>query len=103
MEQKILIEITMADLEKSFKKICTETLDAIVRETLIEQNEKLITSKEVKSILGITLPTVYAWTEKGILTPIYLGRKKYYKRSEIFHERDERLKTNKKKGGNNVR
>ncbi|PTT74106.1 MULTISPECIES: helix-turn-helix domain-containing protein [unclassified Chryseobacterium] len=46
--------------------------------------EKLITRIEVAKMLGVTLPTVYDWTKKGIITAYRIGNRVRYKETEIM-------------------
>lgn len=48
------------------------------------KDEKLITRMEVARLLGVTLPTVYDWTKKGIITAYRIGNRVRYKKDEIM-------------------
>ena len=47
-------------------------------------SDELLTRDETAAMLKITLPTLNNWTKAKILTPRYLGRRVYYKKSEIL-------------------
>lgn len=46
--------------------------------------EKLLTRMETARLLGVTLPTVYDWTKKGVLTAYRIGNRIRYKHAEIM-------------------
>lgn len=52
--------------------------------TPAETNEKeYLTRKDVARKLEITLQTLNDWTRKGLLTAYKIGRRVYYKQSEV--------------------
>lgn len=57
-------------------------LTAIV-ENLQRNNQQLLTQKEAAKQLGITEPTIISYRKKGIITPIFTGKKFRYPITEI--------------------
>ncbi len=49
-----------------------------------QKSEKLITRAETAQMLGVTLPTIYDWTKKGIITAYRIGNRVRYKHDEIL-------------------
>lgn len=47
------------------------------------QND-LITRKETAALLGITLPTLHAWSVQGKLKAYHIGTRVRYKKSEVL-------------------
>lgn len=44
---------------------------------------EVLTRNDVKTLFGISLTTVHAWVEKGILKPFKMGNKTYFLKSEV--------------------
>lgn len=59
--------------------------------TMIEDvnlSEPFQTTEDVRRVFGISKPTEIAWRKKGILPkPVVLGRRVYYKKSELLQLR----------------
>ncbi|MGG5508108.1 MULTISPECIES: helix-turn-helix domain-containing protein [unclassified Myroides] len=47
------------------------------------QREGYITRKEAARLLEVDLGTLWNWKNKGYLMPCYIGRRVYYKQSDI--------------------
>jgi len=50
----------------------------------LKEEEKLLTTKEARELLQISLGTLSAWTRAGKLKEYRIQSRIYYKRSEIF-------------------
>lgn len=63
----------------------TAKIEAVEKKLFNEnsENPEYITRKEVKNLLSVSFPTIHNWTNKGIIKPYYIGKKVYFKRSEI--------------------
>ncbi|KAF2955839.1 helix-turn-helix domain-containing protein [Marinitoga sp. 38H-ov] len=46
-------------------------------------DDELLTRNEVMELFKISAPTIYRWGKKGILKPIKIGKKVFYKKSDI--------------------
>jgi len=56
-----------------------------IQETVTPQPDThLLTRKEVAIWLDISLPTLHAWTKKGILQAYRIGNKVRYKKTEVL-------------------
>lgn len=38
---------------------------------------KMYTSKELAELTGVSLPTITKWRRKGLITSVWIGKKKY--------------------------
>ena len=47
--------------------------------------EELLTREEAAELLGITLPTLREWTNRGLVTGYRIGSRVRYKRSEVVN------------------
>jgi predicted site-specific integrase-resolvase len=50
-----------------------------------DQNEILLSRTEASQILKVSLPTLWRWTNKGMIKPYYLGSRVYYKHDELIN------------------
>ena len=56
-----------------------------VEPTPTASDEKLLTRIETAKLLGVTLPTIYDWTKKGVLNAYRIGNRIRYKHAEIMN------------------
>lgn len=76
--------------------ISPEQLQDMIRETLqneiapllqrtpeTKQDPDLLTRKQTASLLGVTLPTLHAWTKQGKITGYRIGTTVRYKKDEL--------------------
>lgn len=56
---------------------------AEIQEELAKKEPKMYTRKEVAERLGVSLPTVHALMNQGILKPTHVGRKPLFKVQNI--------------------
>jgi predicted DNA-binding transcriptional regulator AlpA len=81
---KIKLEVSGEDLLNFSNQLISRTreeLSSIVTEKPIE--EIYLTKAEVKHLCGICDATVWHWQKRGYLSPIHIGRKVRYKKSDI--------------------
>lgn len=60
-----------------------DRIEAAIEKSIQPATAKLLTRKQVAEMFGITLPTVWDWTKKNILTAYKIGNKVYYKLNEV--------------------
>lgn len=83
----VKIEVNGVDITTLAEKLDTLTnaLNGQNRtETTSPSDEKLITRTEAAQMLGVTLPTIYDWTKKGIISAYRIGNRVRYKHAEIM-------------------
>lgn len=85
--QIILNTFSPEEIVEMIKPLIVEA----IREALQEKEEKLLSPGEVCKIFvpAISKTTLAAWTKKGFLTEYRLGRRVYYKMSEVNDRRCE--------------
>lgn len=76
--------INAESILKCFDQL-TAKLEAVEQKLSKNQSEKsdYLTRNEVKNLLHVSFPTIHNWTNKGIIQPYHVGKKVYFKRSEI--------------------
>jgi excisionase family DNA binding protein len=85
MERSILLECLSADeLKEIIREIFREELLYIKNDNKID-SEEILTRKETASLLKISLTALWNWTKNGEIPSYGLGRKLYYKKSEVVH------------------
>ena len=75
--------IEATDLLQHFEKL-NNRLDQLQKTVKPQTKTILLTRKEVAKMLDISLPTLWAWTNKGILISYRIGNKIRYKENEIL-------------------
>lgn len=70
-----LIEKLNASIEQQFKNL--------KQDLKLNSTEDYLTRKETASLLKINLSTLHAWVNKGLLKPLGLSGRVYFRRSEI--------------------
>lgn len=83
----VKIEVNGVDITALADKIdnLTNVLSGQSRpEPQAAKDDKLITRTEAAQMLGVTLPTIYDWTKKGIISAYRIGNRVRYKHAEIL-------------------
>ncbi|GAA4932855.1 hypothetical protein GCM10023314_01560 [Algibacter agarivorans] len=82
--KRILFEGLSSD--ELIGQLCSKISEIIEssKQTDKQEPEALLTRQETAEMLKISLPTLNNWTKAGVLTSRYLGRRVYYKKSEII-------------------
>lgn len=85
MEQILVTTLQVEDLQNliisSLKQVLKEITDEKNR---TEENEEILTTEDIQKIFKVSKVTIHKWKKKGILPYYKMGRKVYYKKSEIF-------------------
>ncbi len=89
--------MTSNALLSSIEDIIKKNLSTIPIAQNNEDHPELITRKQVSELFGVTLVTIHAWTNAGILQAYKIGNKVRYKRAEAL----QACKPLKAKGGLN--
>lgn len=77
--------ITKQDLERFSERIIAEVIKAIDGTKEQTNNEQeLLTGKEVQAVLKISHTTLWSWSRKGIIKTHFISGRRRYKRSEVL-------------------
>ncbi|GGZ45933.1 helix-turn-helix domain-containing protein [Mesonia mobilis] len=60
-----------------------QQLQELKKEFKPKEPTKYLTRNEVAKMLSVDISTVHNWSKKGILKPIGIGARVYYKRKEV--------------------
>ncbi len=82
--------ITNTQIENvSYRQLLTD-IDVLVKKAINEKvpepkaPDEFITRQDVADTFGVTLPTVHAWDNAGILQSYKIGTRTFYKKSEVL-------------------
>jgi len=76
--QNIQLVVTIADLKEFALSLMSET-----RCTDVQQSEPMYTPAEFAKLHKVDRSTLWRWCQAGILKPIHIGGKTYYKESDL--------------------
>ena len=80
--QNIQLVVTIADLKEFALSLMSET-----RCTDVQQSEPMYTPAEFAKLHKVDRSTLWRWCQAGILKPIHIGGKTYYRESDSQTER----------------
>jgi excisionase family DNA binding protein len=88
MENELRVESTttaelIVKMTAKLRKDRKEDLDYILDKLNFKAPEEYLTRNEVSQMLKVDLSTIYIWTKDQKLIRYKLGKRVYYKRSEI--------------------
>jgi len=82
------IQITEVTIDELADKVSDKLLlkiEKYLKELAKPKNNKLLTRKEVMEMLRVSLVTVGVWSKVGILNPISMGNRIFFKEQEILN------------------
>lgn len=79
----LIISVKCSDLLDAFRSIIEESKLQSDKITKEESLETYLTEKEVIKLLSTKHVTLWRWHKTGYLVPINIGRKIFYKKSDI--------------------
>jgi excisionase family DNA binding protein len=79
----VLSPIPRAELVRDIAQVVREEISA--HHAAPAEPEQLLTRKDAARLLGITLPTLRAYTRSGLLKGYRIGSRVRYKRSEVIN------------------
>ena len=83
MEQVLFTQVPIADLQGYIAQTIQRELSAILKAEPAPDPDELITRKEAAQYLGLSLPTLHEYTQRGILTAYRIGTRVRYRRGEL--------------------
>ncbi|MEO9805002.1 MAG: helix-turn-helix domain-containing protein [Reichenbachiella sp.] len=81
MQDIILSSISKEELVEQVAKKVSDLLVSSIN----PPEELLIKPKDAAELLQVSAPTLNSWTTKGLLKAYTIGRRKFYKKSEIIN------------------
>lgn len=84
MDTIILQGTTSEELVKLINEGVKIQLDEFKKTLQIPNSDEILTRQETCEFLKINSSTLFHWTNKGKLTAIGIGNRRYYKKSELL-------------------
>ena len=96
MQQTVLISMEMEDL----KSMITDSVNACLRYHQLNapNTEEILGVDEVCSKLGVSRTTVYQWRRSGKVPSHQIGRRVFFKKSELLKFSPDQSEGQKKEG-----
>ena len=67
------------------KQLLKEQKREILYEFKSRKNDDLFTRSELSKYLKVSQQTIINWSIRGILNPVYIGNRVYYKSDEVYN------------------
>lgn len=84
MKKIQFFSLTIDQLEKVIANVVQQERAAMLQELQQQQpSEVYIPRKQVAAMLDVGLSTLHAWHHRGILSPVGIGGRRYYRQSDI--------------------
>jgi len=91
-----ITEVTIDELADAVADKLMFKIENYLKELSKKQNDEILTRQEVADYLRISLVTIHSWNKHGILNPIRMGNRIFYKKQDILDVLEQQ-KINKKR------
>ncbi|CAM1341000.1 helix-turn-helix transcriptional regulator [Tenacibaculum aestuarii] len=91
-----ITEVTVDELADAVADKLMFKIENYLKELSKKQNDEILTRQEVADYLKISLVTIHSWNKYGILNPIRMGNRIFYKKQDILDVLEQQ-KINKKR------
>ncbi|MFD1616572.1 helix-turn-helix domain-containing protein [Gelatiniphilus marinus] len=91
-----ITEVTADELADTVADKLMLKIENYLKELSKKQNDEILTRQEVADYLRISLVTIHSWNKHGILNPIRMGNRIFYKKQDILDVLEQQ-KINKKR------
>ncbi len=78
-----LIQITPDELQRAILKGVRQQVSELKEHFQPKHPTEYLTRKQTAELLQVDLSTLYSWNKKGILQPLGIGKRVYYRREDI--------------------
>jgi hypothetical protein len=82
LAKSITIEVSGSDL-MAFGKFLHDSAMEEASKLLPDGKEEYLTPQQFSDILHISMVTLWTWDKKGITSPLHIGNRKLYRRSDL--------------------
>ncbi|TYA52736.1 helix-turn-helix transcriptional regulator [Formosa maritima] len=91
-----ITEVTIDELADAVADKLMFKIENYLKVLSKKQNDEILTRQEVADYLKISLVTIHSWNKYGILNPIRMGNRIFYKKQDILDVLEQQ-KINKKR------
>ena len=81
--QGVQLVVSASDLRELVNEWCDEREAQKEAERMAVKKVERISSIDAEKTLGVTTATLWRWAKSGYLIPIKVGRKNYYRKTDI--------------------
>jgi excisionase family DNA binding protein len=82
-----IVNVSLEDMANTLREIVASELQK-VKELIVpkpkDDSDNILTRYEVAQLLGVSLPTLFNWNNDKILVNYKVGRRVYYKKSDVM-------------------
>lgn len=78
------VQLTNVNYPQLLADLETRIEAAIQRKPVLREDEKFLSPLQAAKMFGVSLPTIHAWANEGLITRHKLGVKTYFKLSELL-------------------
>lgn len=79
----LMVTVKCSDLIEAIRSVVEETKLHLEQVNSEQTTETYLTEDEVKQMLDVSHSTLWRWQKQGYLSPVKIGRKNRYRKSEI--------------------
>lgn len=83
MEQVFFTQVPIADLQGYIAQTIQRELSVYLKAEPAPDPDELVTRKQAALYLGLSLPTLHEYTQRGIVTAYRIGSRVRYRRGEL--------------------
>ena len=83
MEKVVFTQVPIADLQGYIAQTIQRELSAILKADPAPDPDELLTRRKAAGYLGLSLPTLHEYTQRGIVTAYRIGSRVRYRRGEL--------------------
>lgn len=85
MEQVVFTQVPIVDLQGYIAQTIRRELADILKADPAPDPDELVTRKQAAKYLGLSLPTLHEYTQRGIVTGYRIGSRVRYRRGELLN------------------
>lgn len=82
-DNRPLFQLTKEELMQDFEQIIRKVVNQMQVEQVSKDEKEFYTRKETSEHLNVSYSTLHNWNKSGVLTPIKMGAKVYYSKSDV--------------------
>lgn len=82
-KENVLVVVNLNDLKEMYNTLLDEREAERMSESDNQRKNELVSADETAKVLGVKRNTLWRWARDGYLTPVKIGRKRFYKQADI--------------------
>lgn len=90
-------EVSVEELADKVADILLVKIENYLKELSNLKNDEILTKKEVAAYLRVSLVTISEWSRVGLINPIRMGNKIFFKKQDILNTLEQQSINKKRK------